>query len=336
MALFITYDNKSLQDGIGAQALRITGIFAISRKYKINYIHSPIVRVAEEVAHNFHSTADSQTLIHQVNDFFRFPDSMRKPKSNHLEIYLRQPTVLRLLLIRLRSFFSLRDITVKILFPFSIMDKSPASYKFSQNFLRIHNREILEQHQSRAIVLHVRWGYGWMYTAPTNLRKKFIPAWYYLRIVEELLQQKFRGDFCDVHIHTDAIRQTFNWKPANKDVLSQYAQLHSLNEVAEIEIDGIDLSKIFKSNSFRNYVIYYAAPFFETFLDMCNAQHLIMSCSAFSYLAGIINSNEVIYPMTHGHAKLRNWISSTELGVPLDKDDMCLEGSKDICEGKHE
>jgi hypothetical protein len=41
--IYLTYDNKSLQDGLGAQAQRMLSIYWISRIYGWQYIHSPII-----------------------------------------------------------------------------------------------------------------------------------------------------------------------------------------------------------------------------------------------------------------------------------------------------
>ena len=50
---------------------------------------------------------------------------------------------------------------------------------------------------------------------------------------------------------------------------------------------------------------------------MCTTKVLIQGKSAFSYLAGIINTNFVIYPPKQTMAKLNSWKSAEEYGVDL-------------------
>jgi len=67
MALYLTYDNQKLQDGIGAQALRILGIFSISQAFHIKYLHSPILKVVEDFTHVKNGKAMTVDLVSKMN-----------------------------------------------------------------------------------------------------------------------------------------------------------------------------------------------------------------------------------------------------------------------------
>lgn len=61
-----------MQDGIGAQALRLLGLYSISKFFRISYFHSPIVDLIEEFSHGSKEESDLQQLIVRVNTFLTF------------------------------------------------------------------------------------------------------------------------------------------------------------------------------------------------------------------------------------------------------------------------
>lgn len=73
MPLLITYDNETMQDGLGSQALRILGVFSIAKVLNIGYQHSPIVSFVEEYAHHLNNDHDETDLLREVNQFFFIP-----------------------------------------------------------------------------------------------------------------------------------------------------------------------------------------------------------------------------------------------------------------------
>lgn len=57
MGLYLTYDN-GVGDGIGAQVVRQTALFALTRFAGAKYIHSEILEISEEFAHDSNFTED--------------------------------------------------------------------------------------------------------------------------------------------------------------------------------------------------------------------------------------------------------------------------------------
>lgn len=50
--IYVTYNNKALNDGLGAQAQRILSIYMICKMYGWTYIHSPIITNRENIDQN--------------------------------------------------------------------------------------------------------------------------------------------------------------------------------------------------------------------------------------------------------------------------------------------
>ena len=116
MALYLTYDNQAMQDGLGAQALRITGVYSIAKQFRVKYLHSPIEKAIEDIAHNLGGGVSLDALIGQVNSFFSFPsDELMDSEVTH--IYTRTLSRKRLMQLILKSFLSQRNLVVHILIP---------------------------------------------------------------------------------------------------------------------------------------------------------------------------------------------------------------------------
>jgi hypothetical protein len=80
MPLYLAYDNLALRDGFGAQVLRIMGIFALARKYKLRYLHREMIETIQEFSHGVSEQKELDDLLKNVNTFFLFLDSKSRHK----------------------------------------------------------------------------------------------------------------------------------------------------------------------------------------------------------------------------------------------------------------
>lgn len=322
MPLYLTYDNQSLQDGIGAQALRIIGIYSVAKFFRIKYLHSPIIEVIEEFAHNFHSANSDKALVDEANEFFLFPSSRFDSKKSTRRVKLNSLSIQQLILYSIKYGASRSNVVLEILFPFSILDRLPLIYYLGARRLRKRHSSLLSKLPKPQVVAHVRWGYGWKYANQKFVRNRHLPFSYFSEIIP-VIQGRFLGDeSCTVLVHTDLSQSNKSWQPTQERVLQQTVEVSNLDSGQRIKIEGYNLEELIIFPKSCSYRIAYCAPFFETFLDMCRADILIMGTSAFSYLAGLINANSVIWPSTHGHGRFPGWTSSIELGINVRKEDM--------------
>jgi hypothetical protein len=326
MAIYLTYDNESLQDGFGAQALRMLGVFSIAKSLKLNYIHSPMKSIVEEFAHSSTNFEHTNT-VNRFNEFFKFPDQNHNVIF-HKEFYLRNLSIKQLLRIILKYRFSRKIVLVKILLPFGITDRFPSIYKLGVNYLQCERKKDLDSKNESKIVCHVRLGYGWMYGEQTHVRKrKFLSPIYFSELSSKIIYNYYPSSEVSIIVHSDVSEKDVLWKPQTRETLDGYRELTNDSRIEEILIRGRDLSKEFLPPPSRKIEFIYCGDAFETFLDMCRADVLIMGVSAFSYLAGLLNRNQVFWPSVHGHSKLNHWKVETDVGLKLSHQHLETAGS---------
>lgn len=305
MALFLTYDAEAQQDGVGAQLIRIFGIYSISRAFRIGYIHTPILNIIEEVSHNFKSEIASQSFKTKVNDYFQI-DSFCPIKIDSVKIY-KQISFWQLLKLIILYKHSKTCVVVKVLYPFKITDRIPNIYNYAKNYFWEKHADKLRI--TPGIVAHVRFGYGFLYTDEINMRAKHLPLSYFRDIIKCLQDHSHGTTKRKITIHTDFKRYSEIWTPAQHEIAKVLKGSNGGQD--SVYIPGVDLHQKLELPSDNKTIVKYSEDFFDTFYEMCTAEIFVMGRSALSYLAAIINPNFVIYPENHGHSSLPDWVSST-------------------------
>jgi len=316
MTLFITYDNEELTDGLGAQTLRIVGVYAISRKYRINYFHSPIKETIEEFSHGVSNEQELNLLMHQMNEMFDFPSS-NKTVDFDIEIRSRTLGMRRLLSLILRYKFSRKNVLLRVCLPFGITDRNPKLYKKAVNHVKSSNKSFFDQKKIGYMVLHFRMGHGQKAPIANHVKPKLLPLEYFLSVIENISLKVSHLGVNKLIIHTDLSDKEKLWKPSPKRMRQNISYGEEIID-GNVLVPKSDVAKMFSDIKGFEFEVKYCADFFETFHDMVNAEVLVISRSAFSYLAALFNANLVVYPIGHGHAKIDNWLSSADLGVPND------------------
>lgn len=322
MPIYLTYDNASLQDGLGAQSLRIMGVFSLAKFFKIRYLHSPIANVIEEFSHGLDSDISEQILLDYVNQFFNFPNSNINSSNELLYIPQRNINLKRLLFLKIKYMFSRKNVIVRILLPFHILDKYPLLYTPSIKYLRRLNRSHLCS--KPVVVIHVRWGYGWKYA--DNRRIRLLPFDYYSEVTDCLIRKFSISKDYTLVVHTDLSNKDTKWIPKQREILQKASSEGNSITGQPIDIEGYDLERLIQFPRDRKVQIHYCSNFVDAFLEMCNAEFLVMGSSAFSYVAALLNPNTVVWPDTHGHARRSQWYASSELGKFIKPQQMLKEG----------
>ena len=316
MAIYLTYDNQTLQDGLGAQALRITGVYSIARAFGLNYLHTPIARVIEDVGQNPSSEDSQENLLQFFNNFFKFAQR-RNPKAERRNIFIRDISLRKLLKIILKYRFSSRDIVVHILLPQGILDKIPRIYKYAAYQLRKSNADLINSLKAKDLVAHVRRGYDEKYADLKYAKNRHLPFSYYSDILNYICMNKLVPLSSIVHIHTDLLNVPTKWTPKQEGIMEGYSKNSGTSGQISIELEAYDLSKEIVIPEGYQIQIHYCDPLVTTFLDMCNARVLVQGKSALSYLAGIVNFGLVIYPPQQSMSKLPSWKSAKDFNIGL-------------------
>ena len=316
MAIYLTYDNQTLQDGLGAQALRITGVYSISRAFGLNYIHTPIARVIEDVGQNPTSEGSQENLLQFFNNFFQFTQG-RKPKVGRRDIYVRDISRRELLKIILKYKFSAQDTVVHILLPQGILDKIPSMYKFAAYQLRKSNADLINSSNTKNLVAHVRRGYDEKYADLKYAKNRHLPFSYFSDILSYICSNNLVPAGSEIHIHTDLLNVPTKWTPKQDGIVEGFSKNSGEVGKTSIDLEAYDLTNeiVFPKGYLPK--IHYCDPLVTTFLDMCNARVLVQGKSALSYLAGIVNLGLVIYPPQQSMSKLPSWKSAKDFNIGL-------------------
>jgi hypothetical protein len=324
MPLILTYDNVSMQDGLGSQALRLLGVYSIAKLVRVPYLHSPITSFVEEYAHSLENSDDQLSLLKKVNAFFLFPSTIAD-MSNAIHLTKREIGLRGLLYMKLRFLLSRRMVVLHLLLPFKITDRLPWVYTFGARYLKRKNRRLLNY--KNEVVVHIRSGYGYLCTDLSELRRRQLPFGYYNAVISAVSKKLVPDEIFKLIVHTDLSPVDTTWRPIQESILSDAKRVSGIDVDSEaLHLPGVDLREKITIPKNATAQFKYCADFMETFLDMCNCQILIQSKSSFSYLAGLMNKGVVIWPIYHGHSRYPSWKSSLRLGLKKDLFQPLFEG----------
>ena len=316
MAIYLTYDNLTLQDGLGAQSLRITGIFAVAKSFGLRYVHSPILGAIEDIGQGVGSDTPLLEVVASFNSFFNFPSDAH-PKKGCLEISVHTLSIRKLAVIILKYRISRRDVLIKVLLPMGILDRFPRQYRVATNFLRHHNKELLTNHNPPILVAHVRRGYDEKYANLKYAKNRHLPFSYFSDVISVACHSFDLPTGSRLRVHTDLSRKSGVWRPTQESIVKGYQVNTGDVNAITVPIEGYDLSSEIQIPNRFTLDVRYCDPLLMAFLDMCTAIVLIQGKSALSYLAGIVNKNHIICPINQTHKALPHWNTSLSMGVNL-------------------
>ena len=313
--LAIKYDTVSFADGLGAQAIRILGIFSLACKYRLHYIHQDIfIEHPDELLGPTLSRQNFSDTMDKVHQLLRLPSSSFKTKKPIREINIRVISRRLLLKLIVKSLYSRYFIVINLQLPQGITDRTPDILEYGASLVRKNLAEMVSGRSKPECVLHLRSGNRTVKTARFNALPQLTPSYYALTLRE------FTNDKSKITIHTDFFPEDFR------------------ENIGTLRL-GIfkDFLENFEKND--NVLILHYAPITEVILDMATANILIMGNSALSYFAGLLNTSTVIWPPIHGHAKMTRWktgpiLTDSEISF-VDNTDHSSQPSPDHTVYKH-
>jgi hypothetical protein len=284
----IRYDNESFADGFGAQALRLIGIFSITQHYRLRYEHRNLQFEHPDELLGPHSSQENYlNAMKDISELLKLPNNGLRLRQKQVIINMRSITRRQLFKIIFKSLFSNSETVINLQLPQGITDYRPEILEFGAQFVR-ENLYRLYPTLTNAIVVHVRTGNRTIKTPRFNSLPQLNPEYYNeaLNMIESSQAKKI--------FHTDLFPIDFleNTESIRFQKFQKFLEEHSKSQ--------------------HNQMSHYA-PILTTLCEMATAKVLIMSNSALSYFAGILNENTVIWPPIHGHAKLRRWLKGPDL-----------------------
>jgi len=312
MTLLLQYDNSVLQDGFGAQALRLVALKGIADFFGCTYLSTTMLTEHEHFSTGASSLDELQGFAYKVNEFFTFGENYRVVRPNI--VFKERDLSSKSFAKKLIRYKYSRDIALlQTVVPYSLVRRFPKCLRGIPKLVRDKNANQFGRHEPLDVVIHIRMGYG--ASVVQNAQGRHLPFNYYLSLLRSLVEKDLVKLTDRIILHTDLPRNNSNWKVKTsvqrEELKSQGLSLRG----DEVEVKGENLELIFSEFRDFNLTVKYCADWFETLIDMSQAETLVMARSAFSYLAATMNPNRVIWPNNHGHPLLHNWMSSKTLGV---------------------
>lgn len=286
--LILEYDASALADGLGAQSIRLIGIYSIAYKYRLYYQHKPIEFIPKEELIGF--PYDDSKYLKVMNEVHRltYLPNIGSPSKSTKIFTIRRRSITRRILLKIilfaffRRCFKAQNTKLLLCLPQGISDSVP-------DLLEIGAREMRKNFSSPdrnlwedRVVIHFRGGLR----VVDALRPQLHHSYY----DDALIQNNIRKECESIIVHTDFFLTDFS-----KSTLGVRVKMFS---------DWIE----HKWSSVEGVKILHYAPILEVLKDMVSCKLLIMSNSSLSYFAGLLNPNVVVWPQIHGHSKISRWI----------------------------
>jgi hypothetical protein len=297
----VTYENETTTDGVGAQLLRIYGLYALSRSLHVKYVHTPLGRVGYQGFLPLLTERPDPDFVARYNAFFSLPsDEFDLESCERVRIHvLRRETVDHY---RERAAATGRPVLLQAIHHYGYTDHHPAA------FHALRAVSPYRRHRPAGpmrVCIHLRRG-DVSVPGRTDGRMRLLPDAYYLRVCGAVLGAlRDQGAPFVVRLHTEVPPRRYTlypdtpglyfWldRPATVDPsdygLEPFATLPNLETVLNVEArEAID--------------------------DFATADVLILSLSSLGYLGGLLNPHGLVVYAPWWHPALPEWLVADEHG----------------------
>jgi len=289
--LSITYDNCALQDGAGAQLQRIIGIYAISKFFRIDYIHSPLKEVLVHPNDGVGSDSEYSSLLKELNELVKF-DSSRREFSIDEEVYVNHLGTKQFLFFLLRYKFSAKHLNLVVLQPYHLLNRIP---RILARFKKYYDWGIdLEE---KLVCVHVRQsGPDSSFILKGEMQSRNLPLEYYLEKIGSLRRTMSDKEFNSLKILlvTDEPQEDFKFNPYQGQEKVWNSAGYLFQPEGIYFRAGSTVSEIKKH--FPNSEVQHGGSPARAIKTLASGEYLIMSRSSLSNVARLISRTRNIFP----------------------------------------
>ena len=291
--LYITYDAISHQDGAGAQLLRIVSAYLISKYYNIGYIHTPLLHIGNYGLLCLEEKKEDITQIIRYNKLFNFVSDTINNNVNIIKLHSIDSRI-----IEYKNNAIDKDILLNVLYPIFEINSNPDILTITNavNFSWLETKI----NSTLKVCIHIR--RGDILLIEKDIR--YMNNSYYINIMRQL-QQKINIPF-EFHVYTENVTKPTTF-------------------TSEYRYDLVGVNSMLEPDSYNefnefNVIWHINTDPVDSFVDLCNADILIISISAYSYLAALLNKKAiVIYPIRYSHPPKKEWIVLDNENSIIDK-----------------
>jgi hypothetical protein len=291
--LSITNNTNSKIDGIGAQLQRLLSIVAFCDYANISFVQEKFMDVSVHPLDPFQNSISKINFINKINFLFKYKGKFKALDKNCIEIAVPSLNAFSLLKITLLCIIRNKSVLIKTIEPYAITNYyNDICLNMAQYFPNWgeYIKDFEMQVHSDVIYIHFRQGVGGLVIYPGQKISREMPLNYYFSKIKQI--QGTSPNLNKIFIFTDApvadlkftpeVNQKFHWEGTP-----------GFSE-GELYVRGNDLELSFFSKGFDVTVESGGDPI-DAIAMMSLSSYLITSRSSLSYVAGLLNTNGVIY-----------------------------------------
>lgn len=305
--LWLTYDNQKIQDGFGAQLLRIITLKAICNYYHIGYKHSPIGELKPNHLDPFQTLMARAKFLKRVQNTFFFEESSQKSFDNVKHVY----NFSRRILIKeaLLALLSRKKTLLKVAIPYYVSRGNPKMFR------EIVSRDFFSNSQNKdqfkTVVVHFRQGVDPLHIDSGKHVSRMVPFSYFESQLRKIVEIH-GSDNLKIYILTDSPKQPYTYYPPGDAIKAWKVQNYKLDKSGGVRVKSYDFTQTLLKE-LPNVKVFNGGDPLKALNLMSKADYLIMSDSALSYLGGTLNKNGVcIVPKDYKPGQLKNWIKGDD------------------------
>jgi hypothetical protein len=326
-ALLLTYDPEVCQDGTGAQWMRVISILAVAKRHRCQYVFTPLSDVTVTPMDSFQSMKEVSEYLEELNVILSAETIIHTKLSSNGTINESKPDVYRiqnltyfsLLRYRIKSIIFNKTILLSCGNAFGVSELSPLIYK-NMNFeiwkskIRSYVEKITysnmkEQFSGRFdVAVHYRKGSNGSDKLIHESHPRILPKEYFINAIQQISREF--GQNLDpnlkVCILTDSPEKDFEYTPINSQ-LDRWKDEPRLHQ-GKVEIIGEQFDWLIEAFPDCTFQLIRGGNPLVSLDVMINSRSLVISRSAFSFIAGLIGGPEfVVCPKGFVHNPPRSW-----------------------------
>ena len=310
--LFLTYNNQSTVDGVGAQLQRIISTYCISKLARIGYLHSPLWDIDTQIFSPI-SSDERRAQVAQWNSLFRSDLEIFTRTGNDFILELSSVSLLQIRLIRFFSQFTPRRIILKISNPRDISDSHPECLLFAPQLMDDKLWSETNKDKTLVIGVHVRQGV----LALAQYKERLLPLKHYEEILHQVVAEldklsvKYkilvlseRNQKSEISLLNPEVKKSIELEPNNPNLIftsrTEGKLIHEIPDIVKTPI-------LFKAQWLQD------ESTFTDFISMVRCDILVISKSSLSFVAGLLSRKSIIIYAPFWHEPPSGWHACTNL-----------------------
>lgn len=291
--LAVTFDAQRHKDGAGSQLHRVLGIYALSRRLGVPYIHTPFLDIGYHGLRALEDNAPDPDFLGAFNRTFAIRSDVLSPAA-HREVHLRRVDDASMSQLLETSRDGGAPIVARIVFPHGIMDRDPGGYEACRPLSPF--RATRPRGRALRVALHVR--RGELFVVDSH---RMLPNAYYVDAAKRIGGVLGAlGVPHAIELHTEVSTREIVVGPEHHGIKRR---------IGEPVVVHAGMNQLEDFDAIPGLVRRINEPALECLEALATADILVMSRSSFSYVAAVLNSaSAVVLYHPFRHAPLASWL----------------------------